>query len=253
MKEITIKSRWNDKVIVCGKYKSIKECVVSNRGKMGDAYLSGANLRSANLSDAYLSGANLSDADLSDADLSDAYLSGADLSDAYLSDANLSGADLSGADLSGADLRSADLSGANLSGADLLMSVCNLYSLKLLPKSTKLRYWKYLTNGKSPYQGFAYKVGEVYTFDEYSEDEKKLCAEGGNVATLQWCLQDGYIADEFIEVEFQVKDIAAIPYYSDGKFRVKRFKVLRKLNRDEAIKFFMGKLNEDSTDENPSS
>ena len=183
MKEITIKSRWNDKVIVCGKYKSIKECVVSNRGKMGDA----------------------------------------------------------------------NLSGANLSGADLLMSVCNLYSLKLLPKSTKLRYWKYLTNGKSPYQGFAYKVGEVYTFDEYSEDEKKLCAEGGNVATLQWCLQDGYIADEFIEVEFQVKDIAAIPYYSDGKFRVKRFKVLRKLNRDEAIKFFMGKLNEDSTDENPSS
>ena len=238
MKEITIKSRWNDKVIVCGKYKSIKECVVSNRGKMGDAYLSGANLRSANLSDAYLSGANLSDADLSDADLS-----GADLRSADLSDADLSGAYLSGADFSGADL----------SGADLLMSVCNLYSLKLLPKSTKLRYWKYLTNGKSPYQGFAYKVGEVYTFDEYSEDEKKLCAEGGNVATLQWCLQDGYIADEFIEVEFQVKDIAAIPYYSDGKFRVKRFKVLRKLNRDEAIKFFMGKLNEDSTDENPSS
>ena len=69
------------------------------------ADLSGANLRSANLSGADLSGANLRSANLSGANLSGA---------------NLSGANLSGADLSGANLRSADLSGADLSGANLL-------------------------------------------------------------------------------------------------------------------------------------
>ena len=87
-------------------------------------YLSGANLRRADLSGANLSGADLSGADLSGADLrradlSDANLSGANLRRADLSGANLSGADLSGADLSGADLRRADLSDANLSGANL--------------------------------------------------------------------------------------------------------------------------------------
>ena len=45
---------------------------------------------------------NLSDADLSGAYLSGANLRGADLSDAYLSGANLSGANLRGADLSDA-------------------------------------------------------------------------------------------------------------------------------------------------------
>ena len=170
MEEITIENRWNDEVIVCGKYESMMDCAVKNK----------KNLR-----------------------------------------------------------------GANLSGANLLLNICNLYSLKLLTKSTKLRYWKYLEDGKSPYQKFPYEVGKEYTFDEYSDNERELCAKGGNVATLQWCLRDNTEADEFIEVEFQVKDIAAIPYFSDGKFRVKRFKVLCKLNREKAIEFFMGKLNED--------
>ena len=53
----------------------------------------------ANLRDAYLSGANLRGADLRDANLSDAYLSGADLRGANLRGANLRDANLSGADL----------------------------------------------------------------------------------------------------------------------------------------------------------
>ncbi len=71
------------------------------------AYLSSANLSSANLSYA-----NLSSADLRSANLSYANLSSADLSYANLRSANLSSADLSYADLSSADLSSADLSSA---------------------------------------------------------------------------------------------------------------------------------------------
>ena len=51
--------------------------------------------------------------------LSGAYLSGADLRSANLRHAYLSGADLSGANLRGADLFGADLRSANLRGADL--------------------------------------------------------------------------------------------------------------------------------------
>ena len=47
------------------------------------------------------------------------YLTGVDLRGANLSGADLRGADLSGANLIGADLRGADLNGANLIGADL--------------------------------------------------------------------------------------------------------------------------------------
>ena len=119
--KVEIKSRWyNTKVLVCGEYESIKECLEKNRG----ADLGGADLRGANLRGADLRGANLGDADLRGANLRGAYLRGADLGDADLGDADLGGADLRGANLRGADLRGADLGdadlrGANLRGADL--------------------------------------------------------------------------------------------------------------------------------------
>ena len=66
--QIEIKHRFSSlKILVCGEYESIKECLEKS-----------AALKK-NLSGAYLSGA-----DLSGADLSGAYLSGADLSGAYL-------------------------------------------------------------------------------------------------------------------------------------------------------------------------
>ena len=114
MKEIKIVSRWDsEKVLLCGKYESLKDCLEKNR----TANLSGADLSGADLSWANLSGADLYGADLSGADLSEANLSWANLSGADLPGADLSGADLSGADLSEADLSGADLSGADLSGA----------------------------------------------------------------------------------------------------------------------------------------
>jgi len=84
MKEIKIVSRWDSsKVLLCGKYESIKDCLEKNRG-------------------ANLGGANLGDADLRSADLGGAYLRSVDLGGA-----NLGGADLRSADLGGAYLRSA--------------------------------------------------------------------------------------------------------------------------------------------------
>jgi hypothetical protein len=80
---VEIKSRWDNKIILCGEYESIKDCLEKNKG---------ANLRGANLGGANLRGANLGGA-------------------------NLRGANLGGANLRGANLGGADLGGANLWGA----------------------------------------------------------------------------------------------------------------------------------------
>ena len=113
--KIEIKNRWDNKVLVSGKYENIKDCLERNRG----ANLQGADLRIANLRGANLRGANLQGAYLQGAYLRGAYLRGADLQDANLQDANLQGADLRIANLRGANLRGADLWGADLRGADL--------------------------------------------------------------------------------------------------------------------------------------
>ena len=212
---------------------------------LSGAILSGADLSGAILSRAYLSGAILSRAILSGADLSGAILSGADLSGADLSGANLSGANLSGANLSraylsGADLSGANLSGANLSGANLLdvtgSPLPGLYLLKLQTAETKLRAWKYLSDGVTPYKSAGYTVGKTYSVKEYSTDERILCDAGLNVATLDWCLADSVTRDgvEFLEVEFEARDIIAVPLGTDGKFRVRKLKVLRKISREQA-------------------
>ena len=66
MKQIKIVSRFDSgKVLLCGKYESIKDCLEKNK----EANLSVANLSRANLSRANLPGANLSGANLSGADL----------------------------------------------------------------------------------------------------------------------------------------------------------------------------------------
>jgi len=118
-KPIGIKSRYDGSIIYQSTKPTLRGAVVEAVGK--GAYLSGADLISANLIGADLISANLSDAyligaDLSGANLSDAYLVGADLSGANLSDANLVGADLIGADLRGANLSDAELQSAKFYG-----------------------------------------------------------------------------------------------------------------------------------------
>lgn len=47
-KQIEIKSRLNNEIILCGKYESIKECLEKNiDANLRGAYLEGANLRGA--------------------------------------------------------------------------------------------------------------------------------------------------------------------------------------------------------------
>jgi len=197
MIKIIIKNRWTDEVIICDKYESIKDCLEKNRG---------ANLEGANLGGANLEGANLG------------------------------GANLEGANLEGAYLGGAYLGGANLEGAkyDEPILYTDLYYLLTLQPNLKLRAWKYLKYGKSPYQHKEYEVGKTYKFDDLDKDKNELCGKGGNCATLNWCLKDSKDADEFIEVEFDTKDLI-VPYFTDGKFRTSKFKVLRKINRKEAI------------------
>jgi len=222
--------RWdNNAIIICGKYESVRDCLEKNKDKS-------------------FYRANLRYADLSSADLSYADLRSADLRFADLRSADLSSADLRSADLRYANLRSANLRSANLRSADLRSAkykepifLPDIYSLKLLPEETILTFWKFLKNGHSPYNGnIEYKVGEEYKFSDCVKSEYLECAKGGNVATLMWCLKSDFGADEFIEVQFQVKDIGALPICSDGKFRVKKFKVLRKINRKKAVKLLEG-------------
>ncbi len=198
-----------------------------------DKILSHANLRSANLRSANLSFANLSFANLSFANLNSA-----NLSSANLYSANLSFANLRSANLSFANLNSADLSFANLRSAINIppQHHCSLNILKY--QKGKLRAFKYLNGNKSPYHNYEYEIGKTYTFKNCDINERILCGIGGNVATLEWCLRDtnNDITKTYIIVEFDVKDIVAIPYNSDGKFRVKKFRIVRKLNKKELEK-----------------
>ena len=70
--KIEIKNRYTNKIILCGEYDSVKDCLEKNK----NANLFGANLSGANLSRANLSGADLSGANLSGADMKDAYFYG---------------------------------------------------------------------------------------------------------------------------------------------------------------------------------
>jgi hypothetical protein len=68
--DIKIVSRFDSsKIIVCGEYENIKDCIEKNRDKsFYGASLRGASLRGANLQGANLQGADLRGADLQGAD-----------------------------------------------------------------------------------------------------------------------------------------------------------------------------------------
>ena len=125
------------------------------------------------------------------------------------------------------------LRGANLGGVkNLSRSYQSLVSILGFQKG-KLRAFKYLNGNESPYRVLEYKVGKTYKTDNYDEDIFNECGEGLNIATLDWCLLDTDfdLTKTYIEVEFDAKDIVCIPYLSDGKFRVKKLKVIKKLTK----------------------
>jgi len=123
--KVEIKNRFNDKIILSGKYESIKDCLEKNRdADLSYSDLSYSNLRGSNLSYSNLSYSNLSYSNLRGSNLSYSNLSNSNLSYSNLSNSNLSYSDLSnsnlrGSNLSGSDLRGSNLRYSNLSYSDL--------------------------------------------------------------------------------------------------------------------------------------
>ena len=204
------------------------------------AYLQGANLQGAYLRGADLQGAYLRGAYLQGANLQGAYLRGANLRSAYLQGANLRSADLQGAYLQGADLQGAYLQGAYLQGANL-QGAKNFnkhfiqHLLGLYDQPGRIITYKVVNrNGEGIYRsGIKYIIGKTYTEKNFNIDENELCGSGINVATLDWCVKEWKKGYKILILEFTAKDIACIPICSDGKFRLKKCKVVGEKNLKE--------------------
>ena len=198
-------------------------------------YLSGADLRRANLSGADLRRANLSDANLSDADLSGAdlrraNLSGADLRRANLSDADLSDADLSGADLSGADLRranlsDADLSGANLSGSQGLLDAINFMEAHFERTDDGYIVYKSFNSSYDAPDRWKIEPGEVIE-EVVNPDRTRECGCGINVAPLEWVRNDNYNQPYKLLIRWEWLPGVVVPYNTDGKIRCSKAQIL---------------------------
>jgi len=133
----------------------------------------------------------------------------------------------------GTDLRYANLHGADLHGSDLRDSqginawrVTPLRCLYDQPGS--ICAYKLVTqNGEGPYNGgIVYEVGKTIVVDEADTDEHRQCAKGINLATADWCMRNWQPSYRILIVQFTAQDIAAIPFATDGKFRVRRCKVV---------------------------
>jgi len=171
---------------------------------------------------------NLTGADLTGADLTGAYLTGAYLTGAYLRGADLTGAYLRGADLTGADLAGADLTGADLTGAKgINPNRCTPLRI-LLDQPGKIRAYKLVNSGgEGPYNGgIEYHQGGEYQEPDANTDENVQCAAGINLATLDWCMKEWRDGYRILIAEFEATDIAVIPIATDGKFRVRKCKIV---------------------------
>jgi len=214
--KIEIKSRWDGKVLFKVEAESLKAALEIGVNK--NANLEGANLGGANLRGAYLRGAYLEGA----------YLEGANLRGAYLEGANLEGANLEGANLRGANLRGANLWRANLGGAKGINKYYITPLSILEDQIGKIRAYKLVdTKNEGPFRGgIIYEVGKTYTEKEANTDDTVQCAKGINLATLDWCIKRWENGYKILIAEFTKKDIAAIPIASDGKFRVRKCKIV---------------------------
>ena len=171
--KIEIKNRFNRSILLCGEYKSIKDCLERNTG---------ADLTSADLRGAYLTSADLRGANLTGADLTSAYLTGANLTGANLRGAYLRGADLRGADLTGAYLTGANLRGAYLRGADLTSAYYNGEKLTKEPiQITGLKYFVFITSEQIKIGCELHKSGEWKKFTD-----KEILAMDGKEALKWW-------------------------------------------------------------------
>jgi hypothetical protein len=94
----------------------------------------------------------------------------------------------------------------------------------LLDQPGPIRAYKLVTDKNTgPYHpGIIYTMGGVYEELNACCDDGEHCGPGINLATLDWCMREWRIGYKILIAEFYVKDIAAIPIATDGKFRVFR-------------------------------
>lgn len=89
-------------------------------------------------------------------------------------------------------------------------------------------------NGEGPYNGgIVYSIGAELAVADPNTDECSECGSGINLATLSWCLTnigDAGPNPRIFVCEFLAADIAAIPHATDGKFRVRRCRVIGELD-----------------------
>jgi hypothetical protein len=98
----------------------------------------------------------------------------------------------------------------------------------LLDQPGKIRAYKLVTeNGEGPYNGgIIYQIGKGYKVDGADTNVNLHCGPGINLATLDWCMKEWRTGYRILISEFTAKDIAAIPTATDGKFRVRRCKIV---------------------------
>jgi len=204
--KIEIKHRYDGSVLFALEIGSVKLAVEAAVKSCAD--LRGANLGGANLGGADLRGANLGGANLRDADLR--------------------GANLGGANLRDADLRNADLRGANLGGATGINPHRVTPLLMLLDQPGPIRAYKLVTDaGVGPFNGgIVYALRAEVEAPDANVDVNVQCAAGINLATLDWCMREWREDYRILIAEFSAADIAAIPTATDGKFRVRRCRIV---------------------------
>lgn len=199
---------------------------------MHGAWLFGASLSYANLISAHLENSNLRNTDLSYTTLCYANLCHADLSGANLYRSNLSMANLYNADLSYTYLGETGLSETNLKNAKLYNAsafhpkhICSL--LFLYDQPGKIRLYKLVNNDGSPvnsYENMNYLEKDVFITGNADIDPFSRVGVGINVETLDLCIRQWRMGMRILIMEFKAKDIACIPYTTDGKIRLHRCK-----------------------------
>ena len=81
--------------------------------------------------------------------------------------------------------------------------------------------------GVGPYQGgITYVEGQTYEEPNADTKEDHDCGKGIHLASLDWCVRHYEPGFRILLAEFTKADIAAIPIGSDGKFRVRRCRII---------------------------
>jgi hypothetical protein len=127
-----------------------------------------------------------------------------------------------------------------------LVTPRNIKKLMKMPKDTLLVAHKMSRNdGRSPYNPsntpiLIHKIGAQLAVSAANTNKNEDCGEGVNVATLAWCedhfrsaknwdARNRYVNGKLWLVLFTRADIACVPKYTDGKFRLFRGTIIKQV------------------------